>query len=76
VTELGCTVAQLALAWIAVNPNTSSVVIGASSITQLTENLGALNVIAKLTPKVLEKIEEILDNKPEPVVRIFGTILD
>ncbi|KAH9829438.1 Aldo keto reductase [Rhodofomes roseus] len=64
--ELGCTVAQLALAWIAINPNTSTVILGASRPEQVVENLKALEVIPKLTPAVLEKIEEILQNKPAP----------
>jgi len=64
--ELGCTVAQLALAWVAVNPNTSTVILGASKPEQVLENLKALDVIPKLTPEVLEKIEKILNNKPSP----------
>ncbi|PCH34275.1 Aldo/keto reductase [Wolfiporia cocos MD-104 SS10] len=62
--ELGCSVAQLALAWVAVNPNTSTVILGASRPEQVLENLKALEVIPKLTPSVLEKIEGILGNKP------------
>jgi aryl-alcohol dehydrogenase-like predicted oxidoreductase len=68
---LECTVAQLALAWLAVNPNTSSVIIGASSVKQLEENLGALDVLPKLTPDVLEKVKDILGNKPSGPVRTF-----
>lgn len=64
--ELGTSTAALALAWVAVNPNTSTVILGASSPEQVTENLKALDVIPKLTPEVLEKIEGILANKPEP----------
>ncbi|KZT73315.1 Aldo/keto reductase [Daedalea quercina L-15889] len=64
--ELGCTVSQLALAWIAINPNTSTVILGASRPEQVLANLKALEVIPKLTPAVLEKIEEILQNKPAP----------
>jgi len=30
--------------------------------------LKALDVLPKLTPEVVEKIEKILDNKPEPLV--------
>lgn len=67
-SELGCTVAQLALAWVAINPNTSTVILGASRPEQVVENLKALELIPKLTPAVLEKIEEILQNKPAPTV--------
>jgi len=64
--ELGCTVTALALAWVAVHPNTSTVILGASKPEQVVENLKAIEVIPKLTPEVLEKIEKILDNKPAP----------
>ncbi|TEB16533.1 Aldo/keto reductase [Coprinellus micaceus] len=63
--ELGTSTAALALAWVAVNPNTSTVILGASSPQQVTENLKALDVLPKLTPAVLEKIETILANKPD-----------
>ena len=56
------------MAWVAINPNTSTVILGASGPEQVTENLKALAVIPKLTPAILETIEEILENKPEPVV--------
>jgi aryl-alcohol dehydrogenase-like predicted oxidoreductase len=62
--ELQSTPTALALAWVAKNPNTSTVILGASSVEQLKENLKALDVLDKLTPEVLEKIEKILDNKP------------
>ncbi|KZT72224.1 voltage-gated potassium channel subunit beta-1 channel subunit beta-1 [Daedalea quercina L-15889] len=64
--ELGCSVGHLALAWIAVNPNTSTVILGASKPEQVIDNLRALDVIPKLTPEVLDKIDKILDNKPPP----------
>ncbi|KAI0354653.1 Aldo/keto reductase [Trametes cingulata] len=64
--ELGCNINHLALAWVAANPNTSTVILGASKPEQLIDNLKALEVIPKLTPEVLEKIEKILDNKPSP----------
>jgi len=55
---------------VAKNPNTSTVILGASKPEQLVENLKALEVIPKLTPEVLEKIEAILSTKPEPLVRL------
>ncbi|KAJ8516005.1 hypothetical protein ONZ45_g6628 [Pleurotus djamor] len=64
--ELGCSITALALAWIAKNPNTSTVILGASKPEQIIDNLKALEVIPKLTPDVLEKIEEVLGNKPAP----------
>jgi aryl-alcohol dehydrogenase-like predicted oxidoreductase len=64
--ELGCTMAQLALAWCLVNPNVSTVITGASRPEQVAENMVALEVAPKLTDEVLERIEDILDNKPKP----------
>lgn len=66
-TELQTTVAALALAWIAKNPNTSTVILGATKPEHIVENLKALQVIPKLTPSILEKIEKILANKPAPL---------
>jgi aryl-alcohol dehydrogenase-like predicted oxidoreductase len=57
--ELGGSVAQLALAWVASHARVSSVITGASKLEQLQSNLGALPVIDKLTPGVLERIDEI-----------------
>lgn len=57
--ELGCTVAQLAIAWVAKNPRVSSVITGASKLAQLQSNLGAVDVIAKLTPQVMAAVDEI-----------------
>ena len=63
--ELNCKVAHLALAWVASKPSTSTVILGASKPEQVVDNLKALEVLPKLTPEVLEKIEEILGNKPK-----------
>jgi voltage-dependent potassium channel beta subunit len=57
--ELGCSVGQLSIAWCAKNPNVSTVILGASKLAQLKENLGALDVLPKLTDDVVAKIEEI-----------------
>lgn len=62
--DLGCTVAQLALAWCLKNPNISSVILGATRLEQLQENLGALEVEPKMTPDVLARIDTIMGNKP------------
>jgi aryl-alcohol dehydrogenase-like predicted oxidoreductase len=63
--ELDATMAQLALAWIIKNPNVSTVITGASSVEQVQENMKAAEVKEKLTDDVMNKIESILDNKPE-----------
>ncbi len=63
--DLGCTMAQLAIAWCLTNDDVSTVITGASRAEQVTENMKALAVADQLTPEVQERIEEILDNKPE-----------
>jgi voltage-dependent potassium channel beta subunit len=55
--ELGCTLAQLALAWCTKNPDVSSVITGASRASQVVDNFAALDVIPALTPEVLERID-------------------
>lgn len=55
--ELGCTTAQLSLAWCVKNPRVSSVITGASRVEQVKENLKALDVVPKLTPEVMARIE-------------------
>ena len=57
--ELGCSVSQLAIAWAAHNPHVSTVITGASKIAQLHENLGAVAVLPKLTPEVMDRIDQI-----------------
>jgi aryl-alcohol dehydrogenase-like predicted oxidoreductase len=49
---------QMAIAWCLKNPHVSSVITGASRSSQIIENVGALSVIEKLTPEVLQKIQE------------------
>ena len=57
--DLGGSVAQLALAWAAKNPRVSSVITGASKLSQLQSNLGALALLDKLTPEVLARIDAL-----------------
>jgi aryl-alcohol dehydrogenase-like predicted oxidoreductase len=57
--ELGCTLAQLALAWAAANPRVTSVITGASRLSQLRDNLGALAVLPRLTPDVVQRMEAV-----------------
>jgi voltage-dependent potassium channel beta subunit len=64
--ELGCTMAQLAIAWCLANPNVSTVITGASKSEQVRENMKAMDVVDTLSPEILDRIEEIVDNKPEP----------
>ena len=57
--DLGATTAQLAIAWVAKNPRVSTVITGASSVKQLQDNLKAAEIVPKLTPEVLARIDEI-----------------
>ena len=57
--DLGCSLAQLAIAWAAKNPRVSTVITGASKLSQLQSNLAAAEIIPKLTPEVLQRIDEI-----------------
>ncbi len=65
--ELGTTMPKLAIAWCLKNPNVSTVITGASKVSQVEENMKALEVVPQLTDDVMEKIEAVLDNKPEPM---------
>lgn len=62
--DAGMSMPHMALAWCLKNPNVSTVILGASKVHQLEENLGVLENRDKLTPEVVEKMEDILDNKP------------
>jgi voltage-dependent potassium channel beta subunit len=63
--ELGCTQSQLALAWTLKNKDVSTAVFGASKISQIEDNVGALAVLPKLTAEVLARIEDFMKTKPE-----------
>ncbi|MBG6079747.1 potassium channel beta subunit family protein [Rubrivivax gelatinosus] len=57
--ELGGTLAQLAIAWVARNPRVSSVITGASRVDQLKTNLGAMALVERLTPEVMARIDAV-----------------
>ena len=63
--DLDVSMAQLALAWCLKNPNVSTAITGASKASQVTENIKALEVVPKMDDGVMNRIEEILQNKPE-----------
>jgi voltage-dependent potassium channel beta subunit len=63
--ELGCTVAQLAVAWCAANPHVSTVITGATKLQQLEENFKAMDIVPKLTPEVMKRIDDIAQTKPD-----------
>jgi aryl-alcohol dehydrogenase-like predicted oxidoreductase len=62
--KFDASMAQLALAWAAKNPNVSTVILGATKPQQVHDNCAALKLLPKLTPEVMEEIESILANKP------------
>lgn len=62
--ELGVPVATLSIAWTVKNPNVTTTILGATKGEQLIENLKALDVVEKLTPDVMQKIDDILGTKP------------
>jgi voltage-dependent potassium channel beta subunit len=57
--ELGLSLAVFSIAWCLKNPNVSTVILGASKVAQLTENLQAVDAQAKLTPEVMKRVDEI-----------------
>lgn len=57
---------HLALAWAAKNPNVSTVILGATKVEQVHDNVKSLKLLDKLTPEIMEEIEGILGNKPKP----------
>ncbi len=63
--ELDCTLAQLSMAWILKNPNVSTVITGASRVEQVHENMRAIEVVPKITPDILTRIDEIFGMEKE-----------
>jgi len=62
--DLGCTLAQMSLAWCLKNPNVSTAITGASRPEQVRENMKALDVVPKLTPDVMARIDGALSGDP------------
>ena len=67
--KAGLPLAHLALLWCLANPRVSTVILGASRASQLSDNLAALKSKAKLTPEVMAEIETIMANKPAAAQR-------
>ena len=57
--ELGTSLATLSIAWCIHNPNVTSAILGATKEKQLTENLGAVDLYHKLTPEIMNEIDEM-----------------
>lgn len=65
--ELGISLTHMSLCWCLKNPNVTSVILGASKVAQLEDNLKCYDAMPKLTTEVMDKIEAILQNKPKIV---------
>jgi voltage-dependent potassium channel beta subunit len=61
--ELGVSMASLSIGWCIKNPHVTTAILGATKKEQLTDNLKALEVMGKLTPEVLQRIENIMQTK-------------
>jgi aryl-alcohol dehydrogenase-like predicted oxidoreductase len=64
-SDLGVTMPQLGVAWCLKNPDVSTVILGATKPEQLQETLTAPEILPKLTPEVMDRLENILQNKPQ-----------
>lgn len=62
--ELGCSLAQLAIAWCLRNETVHCVLLGATSVDQLYENIQAIQYVPKLTPTLMNELDKLLGNKP------------
>ena len=67
--KIGVSTASLSIAWCIKNPHVSTAILGATKKAQLLDNLRALEVVSKLTPEIIEKIETIM--KTKPVLPVF-----
>ncbi|KAG1060450.1 hypothetical protein G6F42_027972 [Rhizopus arrhizus] len=65
--RIGCTPAQLGIAWCLKNKNVTSVIIGASTPAQARENIQAIGVVRLLTDEIMLDLDRLLANKPEDV---------
>jgi len=66
--DIGCTQAQLALAWAIANRDVSTAILGATKESQLEENVKAVEIVSKITPQVEERIRKILNNDSEQFI--------
>ena len=57
---------QLALAWVLGSKDVSTVIFGSSKLSQLQENMKAVELKTKITKETWDEIEEVLGNRPEP----------
>ena len=62
--DLGTAMSTMSIAWCIKNPNVTTAILGATKKEQLLENLKALEVLPKLTPEVMQRIDDIMNTKP------------
>ena len=65
--DLGCSQAQLALAWTLVNTDVTTCIFGATKPEQVEDNMGALDIAEKWDKELEERFEKVLGNEPEAV---------
>ena len=70
--KLNCSLAQLSIAWIVLNKDISTAILGAKKPEQLNENIKALEIVPKLTKEILEEIEKIMGNAPKGEIDYFN----
>lgn len=64
--------ATLAMAWVLKNKNVSSAITGASRPEQVYDSVKALVAVEKLTPDIMNEIDDILGNKPTLLTRRYS----
>ena len=64
--ELECSQAQLVLAWTIKNDDVSTAIMGGTKVNQVENNLGSIAVVEKITPEIEARIEDLLQNRPDP----------
>jgi voltage-dependent potassium channel beta subunit len=62
--EINISMAQLAIAWTIKNPNVTTTILGATNKAQLMENLGSLEAKEKLSPEIMQRIDDIVQTRP------------
>ena len=63
--ELDISLPVMSLAWCLKNENVSTVILGASKMSQLKENMKSIDVLDQMDASIMERIEKILENQPE-----------
>ena len=66
--ELECTQSQLAIAWALYNKDVTTAIFGATKPEHINDNLGAIHVLHKLDKGINDRIENLLINRPEPLI--------